>query len=238
VTAFQTGDHVFGVTNSRFTGAYATHALAELAMIAREPASIGDLEAASVPVVATTAWQALFEQAKLVSGQSVLIHGAAGNVGAYAVQMARDAGVKVSATAGAQDLDFVRSLGAAQVIESRSDRFEDEVEAMDAVVDLVGGDVQARSFAVLKPGGILVSAVSQPDQALAARHGVRAAFFLVSMTTERLADIAERLANGTLKAQVGTILRLSSAQAAHEMLDGLRPRSRGKVVLQVGDQAS
>ncbi len=233
VTAFVPGDHVFGVTNPRFVGAYAEFAVASAGMIAKRPARLGDIEAASIPVVAVTAWQALFEQAHLGRGQSVLIHGAAGNVGAYAVQFARGAGLQVIATAGSRDLDYVRSLGAQEVIDFRAVRFDDEISAVDAVVDLVGGEAQQRSFAVLKPGGTLVSAVSPPDQATAERHGVRAMFFLVNVTTSRLNQIAAMIDAGDLATSIGTILPLADARTAHEMLDGLRPHPRGKIVLSI-----
>jgi NADPH:quinone reductase-like Zn-dependent oxidoreductase len=235
VTAFRPGDAVFGVTNPSFTGAYAEYAVANAGMIALKPAGIDDIDAASVPVVAITAWQALFDQANLVSGQTVLIHGAAGNVGAYAVQLARQAGLTVYATAGTRDVEYVRCLGAQTVIDYRTSRFEDTVRDADAVIDLVGGDAQTRSFAVLKPGGALISAVSQPDQALATRHGVKAAFFLVSVTTAGLDRIAAMLQRGTLKTTIGAVLPLASARTAHEMLEGTRPHPRGKIVLRIAD---
>ncbi|GLS19497.1 quinone oxidoreductase [Labrys miyagiensis] len=233
VSGFQAGEQVFGVTNPRFTDAYADYAIASAAMIARKPAALDDVEAASVPVIAVTAWQALFEQAHLKAGESVLIHGAAGNVGAFAVQMAHQAGLHVLATAGADDLETVRGLGADVVVDFRNERFEDVTGDLDAVIDLVGGETQTRSFAVLKRGGSLVSAVSQPDQALAARHGVTAGFFLVEVTTQRLDEIAGLITAGKLKTNVGLVLPLAEARIAHEMLEGTRPRPHGKIVLRV-----
>ena len=233
VTAFEPGDHVFGVTNPRFIGAYAEFAAVSAGMIAKKPAGLGDVEAASVPVVAVTAWQALFEQAGLARGQSVLIHGAAGNVGAYAVQLARRAGLRVIATAGSRDFAYVHSHGAQEVID-KVEPFEDKISPVDAVIDLVGGEVQQRSFSVLKRGGTLVSAVSPPDQVAAERHGVRAMFFLVDVTTSHLARIAEMIDAGELTTNVGTVLPLVHARRAHEMLEGSRPRPRGKIVLSVG----
>src|SRR5262249_49558079 len=150
----------------------AEYAVASAGMIAGKPGRLSDAEAASVPVVAITAQQALFDQAKLITGHTVLIHGAAGNVGAYAVQMARRAGLRIVATADARDMQMLHGLGAHAVIDYRVARFEDAVDGVDAVIDLVGGEIQARSFAVLRPGGILVSAVSKPDQDLAVQHGV------------------------------------------------------------------
>lgn len=233
VTALKPGIEVFGVTNRQFTGAYAQYAVASVGMIAARPVRLSDVD--SVPVVAVTAQQALFEQAKLVAGQTVLVHGAAGNVGAYAVQMARQAGLRVIATADARDVEAVHGLGAQEVIDHRAVRFEDAVNSIDAVIDLVGGEVQARSFAVLRPGGILVSAVSKPDQEVATRHGVRALFFLVSVTTAHLTQIAAMIDAGDLAVNVGTILPLADARVAHEMLEGSRSRPRGKIVLSVGE---
>ncbi len=233
VTGFASGDSVFGVTNSQFTGAYAEFAVASAAKTARKPDELDFVDAASLPVVAVTAWQALFEEANLVPGQSVLIHGAAGNVGGYAVQLARQKGITVVATVGTADLAYAKGLGADQVIDYRATQFENVVGPVDAVIDLVGGETQRRSFGVLKPGGALISAVSQPDQDLANRHGVRAAFFLVNVTTERLAQLVDLLQTRELITNVGAVLPLASARVAHEMLEGARPHPRGKIVLQV-----
>ncbi len=235
VTALKPGIEIFGVTNPQFTGAYAEYAVASVDMIAARPARLSDVEAASVPVVAVTAQQALFEQARLVSGQTVLIHGAGGNVGAYAVRLARRAGLRVIATVGAREIEAVRSLGAEEVIDHRAMRFEDTVKNVDAVIDLVGGEVQARSFEILKPGGVLVSAVSQPDREAATRRGVRALFFLVDVTTAHLARVAAMIDAGELTPNVGAILPLADARLAHEILEGTRPRPGGKIVLRVGE---
>ena len=235
VSGLRLGDAVFGVTNPNFTGAQADYAVARAAMIAPKPEGIDDIDAASVPVVAVTAWQALFEEAGLVQGQSVLIHGAAGNVGFYAVQLAHRAGLTVYATASGKDRDHVRGLGAHTVVDYRTERFEDTVRGVDAVIDLVGGDTQARSFAVLKSGGILVSAVSPPDQALATRHGVTTRFLMVDVTTARLVSISGLLQRGILRTEVGAVLPLADARAAHAMLEGARPHPRGKIVMRIGD---
>src|SRR3954469_24608662 len=146
-TGIAVGDRVFGVTNPQFLGAYAEYAVASAAMIARKPASLSHVEAASVPVIAVTAMQGLFDHARLEAGQTVVIHGAAGNVGAYAVQLARRAGLRSIVTAGAGDVEYLRSLGADKVSDYHTGRFEGEVRDADAVFDLVGGDTQARSFA-------------------------------------------------------------------------------------------
>jgi NADPH:quinone reductase-like Zn-dependent oxidoreductase len=232
VEAFRPGDAVFGVTNARFTGAYAEYAVAEAAMLARKPSGIGDAEAASVPVVATTAWQMMVDYGGLAAGRRVLVHGAAGNVGAFAVQIAKRAGAEVIATARAGDLDVARRLGADRVLDGEAQRFEETVRDVDVVLDTVGGDTLDRSFEVLKPGGTLVSSAAAPDQERAAQRGVRAVFFLVEITTARLDRIGELLASGGIAASVGEVLPLSDARLAHEMLAG-KPHRRGKIVLMV-----
>ena len=236
IAGMRIGDQVYGVTNPRFIGAYAEYALASAAMIARKPASLSYIEAASVPVIAVRAWQGLFDHAQLTAGQTVLIHGAAGNVGAYAVQLARRAGIRSIATAGTDDLAYVRELGADTVVDFRTERFEDAARDVDAVLDLVGGETQTRSFQVLRRGGKLVSAVSNPDQELARSHGVDATFFLVKITTEHLAELADLIDRGDLKTRVGIALPLADAREAHFMLEGRRPPPKGKIVLAVETQ--
>jgi NADPH:quinone reductase-like Zn-dependent oxidoreductase len=164
VGAFRPGDEIYGVTNKRFTDGYAEYALAEAGMIAPKPRTLDHVQAASVPVVAVTAWQMLFEYANLSAGQLSLVHGAAGNVGAYAVQLAHQKGIRVVATASAHDAEYLRELGADQVIDYRTTRFDDVVKDVDAVIDLVGGETADRSYGVLKPGGVLVSAVVHPKR--------------------------------------------------------------------------
>ncbi len=226
VIQFKLGDEVFGVTNKRFCGAYAEYAVASAEMVAARPRSLSFVEAASVPVVAVTASQMLFDHAQLKAGQAVLIHGAAGNVGTYAVQLAKQAELQVFATAGPADVDYVRGLGAEMVVNYKTTKFEDAVPLVDAVLDMVGGETQDRSFRVLKPGGILVSSVSPPPQTT----GVRSAFFLVDVTATRLDTLANLLDSRKLTTEVGTVLPLEEARRAHEMLAGA-PHKRGKIVL-------
>ena len=229
---FRPGDEVYGVTNSEFEGAYAEYVLAMATMLARKPNRIGFVEAASVPVVASTAWQMLFDYGAVDSSTRVLVHGAAGNVGAYAVQMAKAVAHEVLATAFADDVEYVRGLGADAVIDVQTTHFESAAKDVDLVIDTVGGETQRRSFAVLKHGGILVSSVAPPDQELATRHSVRAAFFLVNVTSERLERIGQMIDDGQLTTSVGEVMQLSEARVAHEMLAG-RPHKRGKIVLSV-----
>ncbi|WFU69297.1 NADP-dependent oxidoreductase [Bradyrhizobium sp. CB2312] len=234
VTELRVGDQVYGVTNPQFVGAYAEYAVASAGMVSNKPTSLTHVEAASVPVVAVTAWQALFDHAQLKAGQTVVIHGAAGNVGSYAVQLAHHAGVQTVVTASTGDISIVRNLSANTVIDYRTQRFEEEVRDADAVIDLVGGETQSRSFQVLRRGGKLISAVSRPDQDLARRHGVEAAFFLVNVTSQYLTEIARFIDDGKLRTNVGAVLPLADAREAHLMLERVRPQPKGKIVLDVG----
>jgi NADPH:quinone reductase-like Zn-dependent oxidoreductase len=230
VERLKVGDQVFGVTNEHFTGAYAEFAAAKANMIAPKPQTLNYTHAASVPVVSVTAWQMVFEFAQLRAGQSVLIHGGAGNVGGYAVQFARQAGAMVIATASANDIAYVRSLGGVGVIDYRASRFEEKVKEVDAVIDTVGGEVLDRSYRVVKRGGMIVSAAAVPSREKAEQHRVRATFFMVQVTAERLRNIAELIDAGGLKTEVGEVLWLDEARQAHEMLEGAAHR-RGKIVI-------
>ena len=230
VSQFASGDEVFGVTNPQFVGANAEYATASASMIAAKPLRLSSLEAASLPVVAVTAWQMLFEYARPEVGQTVLILGAAGNVGAFAVQFAANAGFRVVAVVGTKDVDYARSLGATDVIDYRTSDVADVARSIDAVIDTVGGDTRERAITLLKPGGILVTVVS--TDFVSARSDVRSAFFYVEVTTARLNAISPFLESGQVTAQVGSVLPLADVRTAHEMLAGA-PHQRGKIMLQV-----
>jgi NADPH:quinone reductase-like Zn-dependent oxidoreductase len=234
VSQFHAGEAVFGATNARFTGGYAEYAVAAATKLAKIPPRLGFIEAASVPVVACTAWQMVFEQGAIDTTKRVLVHGAAGNVGAYAVQLARRVACEVIATAFSDDLAYVKALGADRVIDVNTSRFEELLTDVDVVLDTIGGETQDRSFAVLKPGGVLVSAVASPDQQKAARHGVKALFFLVDVSSHRLEELAALIEAGELATSIGEVLSLADARIAHEMLAG-RPHKRGKIVLRVDE---
>jgi NADPH:quinone reductase-like Zn-dependent oxidoreductase len=146
------------------------------------------------------------------------------------VQLAKQAGLRVIATAASSDLDYVRGLGAERVVDYERERFEESLAELDVVLDSVGGDTQLRSLPLLKPSGILVSAVSPVSQAIEKRYGVRTAYFYVDVTTTRLNKITELFDSGKLATNVGTVLPLEKARLAHEMLGGA-PHKRGKIVL-------
>lgn len=232
VSGVQRGDEVYGVTNARFTGAWADYAIAEAAMIAPKPERLTYVEAASVPVVASTAWQMVFDHGQVDETKRVLVQGGAGNVGSYAVQLAKWAGAEVVATARTDDVDYVYTLGADRVIDTNTMRFEEEVTDSDVVIDTIGGDVIDRSFAVLRSGGVLVSAVGPPDQDKATQRGVRAVFILVAVSSGGLMRIGELFDAYQLRTNVGEVLPLYDARLAHEMLAG-KPHRPGKIVLSV-----
>ncbi|MBS0234865.1 MAG: NADP-dependent oxidoreductase [Proteobacteria bacterium] len=233
VDQYTVGDEVFGVTNEQFTGANAEYAIARADMIAIKPRRLGHIEASSAPIGATAAWQMLFDHARVAPGQSVLVLGGAGNIGAYAIQFGRMVRAHIIATAFDNDVEFVIGLDADEVVDYRFTR-DDGPEPVDAIIDAVGGDVQRRALTVLKPGGVLVSAVAQPDIDDIARRGIRVSRLHVEVKTRGLNRLAEMFDAGEIDTNIGTILPLAEAVKAHEMLEGMRSRPRGKIVLQSG----
>jgi NADPH:quinone reductase-like Zn-dependent oxidoreductase len=232
VSGFKVGDQVYGVTNPQFCGANAEYAVASAAMMARKPDRSSHVEAASAPVVAVTAWQMLFDYAKVTTGQRILILGGAGNVGTYAVQLGARAKLHVVATAASGETEYVRSLGAETILDIKAGKFENSVAPVDAVIDTVGGDTRDASFRFLKPGGILVSSVSADPSPKGS--DVRTVFFYVDVTTARLESIRGLVDGGEIVTHIGSVLPLAQARAAHEMLAGA-PHKRGKIVLSVSN---
>ncbi len=227
VTDLAPADEVYGVTNPQFCGAQAEFAVATAGMVARKPQSLNYLEAASAPVIAVTAWQMLFQYAQAMRGQTVMVVGAAGNVGAYAVQMAVGASIHVVAIARPNDRELLRSFGVNSSIDSSQPAFEQDLPQVDAILDTVGGSVLQRCVARLKPGGKLVTSVSaQPLPP-------GAVFFYAEVTTARLQTLTTLFDAGRITARVGSILPLPEARQAQAMLAGA-PHKSGKIVLQVG----
>jgi NADPH:quinone reductase-like Zn-dependent oxidoreductase len=229
------GAEVYGVTNSQFTGAYAQYAVAKAAMLSEKPSTLSFIEAASLPVIAMTAWQMLFDYAKIQPGQRVLILGASGSVGSIAVQLAHRHQAHTIAGISADDAERLTQLGADQVVDVSQ---MTGLGAVDAIIDAAGGDTQRQAMTRLKQGGYIVSSVSAPDPELLKKHDASGGFFLVKTTTRVLRQIADLVDQGALAARVGTILPLDQAQLAHQMLDGTRPYPRGKIVLAVTRQRS
>ena len=230
---FTPGDAIYGVTNAQFTGGNAELAIAKEGMIALKPRSLDNIAAASVPVIAVTAKQMLFDHAGLSKGKRVLVHGAAGNVGAYAVRMAHAAGMYVLATARPSEAAMAYVSGADEVIDLAGVPQPRHLGSIDAAIDTIGGPTQRELFVYLRKGATLVSAVSPPDEGIAAQHQVRGVFFVVSVSTGELSSLGDLFDTHRLKVRIGEVLPLKAARQAHEMLDGLRPKAPGKIVLSV-----
>ena len=247
VAAYAPGDAVFAA--SKTGGAYAEYQAVKPAVIAKKPSNLSFEEAASVPVASQTAWQGLFTHGHLEKGQTILILGGAGAVGAYAVQLASHAGATVIATASADDEAYLKSIGASQVIDYREAQFEKALrEKVDVVFDLVGGETQQRSFLVLKEGGHLVSATQPVSQEEAAKHGVSGEMMRLAPSADVLSRIARLLEKGTIRPDVATVYALQDAAEAWQDIAGNLPgvhgmspsgpgaarrRSHGKIVLRV-----
>jgi NADPH:quinone reductase-like Zn-dependent oxidoreductase len=232
VEGFHVGDEVYGMNDWFADGATAEYCLTQPACIAPKPRSLSHAEAASVPIGALTALQGLYDRAKLKAGERVLIHGGSGAVGVFAIQLAWRRGAQVFTTASARHADFLEQLGAAHVIDYKSERFEDSVGEVDVVFDAVGGETLHRSWSVLNPGGRMVTIVSNNDGAEDER--TKAAFFIVEPKQEQLADVAKLLDRGELKTFVDGVVPFAQASAAY-FGKVLRQNGRGKVIVSVAE---
>ena len=230
VTDFRPGDEVYGLADFPRDGAAAEFAAVRAANLALKPRSIPHVQAAALPLSALTAWQALFEHARLAAGQSVLIHGGAGGVGSLAVQLARWRSARVLATASARDTEFVRSLGADDVIDYHAAHFEETLHDVDIVLDTIGGETREHSWRVLRRGGVLVTLVSPIPAGVAEQHGVRGVFFIVRGNRGQLNQISKLVDEGKLKPVIAEVLPLARAREAFE--HGAGAHSPGKIVLQ------
>jgi NADPH:quinone reductase-like Zn-dependent oxidoreductase len=212
-------------------GGYAEMAAIPEAACARKPERLDFVQAAAVPLAALTAWQGLFDHGKLEQGQLVLIHGAAGGVGHFAVQFARARGAQVIATCSAEDQGFVLGLGAKEVIDYKAERFEDEVEKVDLVFDLIGGDTQTRSFAIVREGGALISTLNEPDRQKLAEHGIRGGRYTAQPNGDQLEQIGRLIDSGRVTPAVDRTYPLARAAEAEDWLE--HRHVRGKIVLTV-----
>ena len=224
---FKTGDKVFGFA----TGAYAEFATIPAKDLTRMPITTDYPTAASLPTAGLTAYQVIFDVVKAAKGLQILIHGAAGGVGSIAVQLAKSKGARIVATASGQDAPYLKSLGAEEVIDYRSERFEQHLRDLDAVVDLIGGDTLARSYQILKSGGIIVSTVAAPDPAELGKRQLRGQQFLMRRDAAQLADLANMVDLGVVKPKLSQVLPLSEAPKAHELSQ--KGKAKGKIVLRV-----
>ena len=227
VTRWKAGDEVYGYG----LGAYAEYIAVKETLVAAKPKTVDHVHAAAIASASLTAWKALFEVGGLLPGQKVLIHGATGGVGGFAVQLAHAKGVHVIGTASKRNQSYLRELGADETIDYESVRFEDVARDVDVVFDTQGGETQARSWKTLKRGGILVSIAQPPAPTEAEKHGVRAAFMVNEMKAESLNAITKLVDSGKLRAVVDTVLPLSEARRALELIQ--TGHTRGKIALKV-----
>ena len=231
VREVKAGDAVYALTDFLRDGGAAEYIAVRGTDLAPKPNSLDFVQAASVPLSALTAWQALFDHGGLTNGQTVLIQGASGGVGSFAVQLARWRGARVIASDAARNADFLRRLGAEEVIDYASEKFENRVSDADMVLDLVGGETLERSWGVLRRGGVLVTTVAPIPQEEGAVHGVKGVFFIVKPSRQQLTEIARLIDEGHVRPMVDTVFPLERAREAFEK--GLSRQARGKLVLQV-----
>lgn len=224
------GDNVYALLD-RDHGGYAEFVVAKSESVAPKPAKVDHVHAAAVPLAAITAWQGLFDHAKLKAGERVLILGAAGGVGHFAVQFAKNRGAHVIATARAGDHDLLRRLGADEVIDYENDRIEERARDVDLILDLVAGDCLKQSLKALKKGGRVVSTLQTPPKGEGAPQDARGEAFIAQPNREELEEIGRLIDSGKVQVVVQQTLRLNEVKHAHEMME--KEHVRGKLVLQV-----
>jgi NADPH:quinone reductase-like Zn-dependent oxidoreductase len=235
ITKFKAGDPIYAYLSLRRNGGYAEYAVATEKEAAPKPQSVSYAEAAAVPIVALTAWQALVDEAKLSAGQSVLIHGGSGGVGTFAIQIAKARGAKVFATASTANQDLLKQLGADVAIDYTKQKFEDVAKDVDVVLDSVGKDTLARSYGVVKKGGFIATLVSDVNQAELDKHGIRGASISVEPNSAELAEIGKLIDAKKIKVIVSQTFPLADAAKAQAQAD--THHTRGKIVLQVGQES-
>jgi len=232
VTNLKAGDAVYGYPT--FGGGWAGYVTVKQWEVAAKPKTLNFAEAAAVPMGALTAWQALVDTAQLHPGQTILVHGGSGGVGSFAVQIAKARGARVIATASTANQDLLKQLGADVAIDYTKTRFEDVAKDVDAVLDPVGKETLARSYGVVKKGGIVMSLVARPDPVELEKRGIRGAAISVHPDAEDLAEIARLIDAGKIKPVVTEVLPLSEAIAAQRQAE--THHTRGKLVLRIADE--
>ena len=233
VTKFKRGDAIYAYLSFDEQGGYAEFAVAKQDHAALKPKSVDFEHAAAVPLAATTAWQALIEKAGLSAGQTVLIHGGSGGVGTFAVQIAKARGAKVIATASTANQDLLKKLGVDQPIDYTTTKFEDVVKNVDVVLNAVRGDTLARSYGVMKKGGIIVSITGEPDPAELEKHGIRGTGLGAHPDAKVLEELAKLIDTGKITPIVSAVMPLVDVAKAHQQIASRH--TRGKVVLKVAE---
>jgi NADPH:quinone reductase-like Zn-dependent oxidoreductase len=233
VSAFKQGEEVYGQASvvTGGSGAFAEMAVAKADSIADKPRNLSHTEAAALPLVGISAWQALIENIGLSKDQKILIHGGAGGIGSIAIPFAKHLGADVATTVSTNDKQFVRELGASQVIDYKTQNFEDILNDYDAVFDTIGGETYRRSFKVLKKGGIIVSMLEQPNSELMNQYRVKAIFQFTQVNRDRLTKLAQWVDQNNIQVNVEKTFSLDEAGNALDYLKDIHPR--GKVVLTV-----
>ena len=233
VSAFKQGEEVYGqaAVSTGGSGAFAEIALAKTDTIAHKPGNLSHAEAAALPLVGVSAWQALVENIALSKDQKILIHGGAGGIGSIAIQLAKYLGTYITTTVSTNDKQFVQEMGANQMIDYKTQNFEDILNDYDAVFDTIGGETYRRSFKVLKKGGIIVSMLEQPNSELTNRYGVKAIFQFTQVNRDRLTKLAQWVDQNNIRVNVEKTFPLDEAGNALDYLKDIHPR--GKVVLTV-----
>jgi NADPH:quinone reductase-like Zn-dependent oxidoreductase len=226
VTTLKNGDEVYGLVS----GGYAEYALASANEVQLKPAGLTFEQAAAIPLGALTAWGAVIDAAKIEKGQRVLVHGAAGGVGGFAVQLARWKGAQVIGTASAQNLDYVRSLGAEDVIDYNATRFESVLRDLDVVIDTVGGDIPERSWQVIRPSGTFVTVAAWLPEGAGQAQNIKA-INAGRAAPETLKQISELIEAKHLKPEVGPFFPLAEAPKAQQLSQ--TGHGRGRIILQI-----
>jgi NADPH:quinone reductase-like Zn-dependent oxidoreductase len=234
VTKFKTGDAVYAFISIRKGGGYAEYALAKESDAALKPATISFVEAAGVPSVALTAWQAIVDKANVQSGQTVLIHGASGGVGMFGIPIAKIPGARVLATASTANQDFLKQLGADVAIDYKTQKFEEFAKDVDVVIDGVGGETLARSYSIVKKGGIVVTLTGRVDPVQLDKYGIRGASLEVANNGDELAQIGKLIDEKKIKVFVSETFPLTDADKAEAKAD--TGHARGKIVLKIRDE--
>jgi len=231
VSKFKIGDEVFSRPNGMQAGTIAEYAVIKEEELAIKPSNISHQEAASIPLVGLTAWQAMVTKGNLQKGQKILIHAGSGGVGTLAIQMAKHLGAEVATTTSAVNAEMVKNLGADVVIDYKTQKFEEELSDYDLVFDMMGGEIMEKSFKILKKGGCLVSIKGEDSKGLAKQYGVRFEAFFMWPSGEMLSQLAQLISDGALKPVIDRTFSIDQVQEAYDYLQG--GRAKGKIVIQV-----
>jgi len=233
---FKTGDAVYSYLSVMRGGGYAEFAVAKESETALKPRNINFVEAAAVPLAATTAWQALVDTAKIDKGQTVLIHGGSGGVGSFAIPIAKARGAKVIATASTAHQDSLKQLGVDQAIDYTTTKFEDMVKDVDVVLNCVRADALGRSYGVVKKGGIIVSITDEPDQTECTKHGIRGSRLGANPDAKVLEELTKLIEARKMTPIVSQTFPLAGASKAHQQIE--THHTLGKIVLKVAEGPS